>query len=404
MKSNAAFPAGDDLLFPKRGIPYLLRLFLSLLSIALSITSSAVAAPPAIRPGSWTLAILPDTQYYALKYPEIFFAQTRFLAEQKASLNLVFVLHEGDVTQNNQPGEWLVASRAFKLLEDAGVPYSLLPGNHDYAPDGSRRSSCLMAEYFPVSRLSAQKTFGGVYSGEPESPHNSYSIFHAGGKDWLVLALEFGPRDAVLQWADGILKTYPKHQAIVVTHAYLYWDHTRLDWAAKGKSQKDNPHDYPFAKQPGGANDGQQIWEKLQENPNLQFIFSGHNYNREADDGFGYRADQAKHGNVVHQILANYQYFRGRNCGDGYLRLLEFQADGRTVHVRTYSPFLDKSLTDEENDFLLTLTFAEQASNGGKIEPNASQKRTGRIRHSSRFPMTDSDICKENYRWYEVCL
>jgi hypothetical protein len=322
----------------------------------------AWAVPPTIQPGSWTLAILPDTQYYAAKYPDIFYAQTRFLAQQKQALNIVFVLHEGDVTQNNRPEEWKVASKAFTTLEEAGIPYALLPGNHDYTSNGGRRSSCLMEKYFPLSRLSAQKTFGGVYPGEPQSPHNSFWLFHAGGKEWLVLALEFGPREEVLRWADGILKKYPERQAMIVTHAYLYWDNTRLDWQSKGRAQKGNPHDYPLAELPGGANDGQQIFEKLKENPNLQFIFSGHNYNQAADEGCGYRADECKHGNVVHQILANYQYFRGRKCGDGYLRLLEFMADGRKVHVRTYSPSQDAALTDEENDFMLALTPAEVLS------------------------------------------
>jgi hypothetical protein len=38
---------------------------------------------------------------------------------------------------------------------------------------------------------------------------------------------------------------------------------------------------------------------------------------------------------------------------EGYLRLLEFLPDGTTVQVRTYSPYLKKSLSDGNSQFLL---------------------------------------------------
>src|SRR5690349_1355683 len=56
----------------------------------------APAAIP-ITPGSWTLAILPDTQHYAQSYPQHFTAQTQFLVNNKESLNIQYVLHEGDI-------------------------------------------------------------------------------------------------------------------------------------------------------------------------------------------------------------------------------------------------------------------------------------------------------------------
>ena len=52
-----------------------------------------------ISPGSWSLAILPDTQGY-VQTPgsaPIFDAQTQFLHDNAANLNLQYVLHEGDI-------------------------------------------------------------------------------------------------------------------------------------------------------------------------------------------------------------------------------------------------------------------------------------------------------------------
>lgn len=39
--------------------------------------------------------------------------------------------------------------------------------------------------------------------------------------------------------------------------------------------------------------------------------------------------------------------------GNGYLRLLEFDESGGTIHVRTYSPYLGQYLIDDSEDFTL---------------------------------------------------
>jgi hypothetical protein len=52
-------------------------------------------------------------------------------------------------------------------------------------------------------------------------------------------------------------------------------------------------------------------------------------------------------------MLSNYQM---RTLGgEAYLRLLEFRPDGRTVHVKTYSPLYDKYLTSPDQQFAITL-------------------------------------------------
>ena len=309
--------------------------------------SSARAQPVPIQAGSWTLAVLPDTQVYAQSYPGIFDAQAQFLADIKESHNLAFVLQEGDFTNRNITQQWTVGSTSFRILDDAGISYAIAPGNHDFGPggNGSTRDS-LFENFFPLTRLQNQTTFGGVYPGtdgsEANLPNNSYHTFNAGGQDWLALALEFGPRDEVMQWADGIIKTHPDHLAMIVTHAYLYSDSTRYDWATKGSRQTWNPHSYGVARRRGGVNDGEEMWQELKDNQNLKLVFSGHVLN----DGTGYLASVGDNGNVVHEILANYQFLP--NGGQGYMRLLEFLPDGDTVEVRTYSPWLDAQGRDPQ--------------------------------------------------------
>lgn len=321
--------------------------------ILAAIICSAVAAQgqAEIKPlpfveGSWTLAILPDTQVYSERYPEIFAAQTQWIVDNKEKRNIAFVLQEGDITNNGSEKQWANAANAMSRL-DGVVPYIIAPGNHDYQGAKDSKRFTLMDKFFPVSKLQQQPTFGGTF--ERGKPENSYSLFSAGDRDWVVIALEFGPRDDVLRWADIVLKKYPDRSAIIVTHAYLYNDDRIYD-ITKYPDQKWNPHGYNKTKFAGGCNDGQEIWQKLvSPNKNVAFVFCGH----VLGDGAGRLVSRGEMGQTVNQVMANYQM--RKDGGEGYLRLMEFLPDGKTVQVRSYSPCLHEYLTDPEQQFTLEL-------------------------------------------------
>jgi len=294
-------------------------------------------------PGSWTLVILPDTQLYSELYPGLFNLQTQWILENRDKYNIVYVVQNGDITNRNTPVQWERASRALRRL-DAKVPYALVPGNHDYTPDGAaERDSTLINNYFPPSRFEAWPSFGGVMqAGRIE---NSYHRFRAGGHNWLILALEWGPRDKTLRWANEVLGRYADHHAIVVTHAYLYSDSTRYNWKAKGESQKWNPHAYPVG---AAANDGQQMWEKLiSRHENMFMTINGHVLN----DGLGFLQSEAAGNKPVHQMLVNFQMLPVG--GGAWLRLVEFLPDGKTIHVKNYSPLYEKYNTGSEDQFMI---------------------------------------------------
>jgi hypothetical protein len=307
--------------------------------------AAAASRPIPFVDGSWTLVVLPDTQFYAMTYPDIFRSQTRWIADHKEEQNIVFVLHEGDLTNTNSPEEWEATSLAMSTLDAAAIPYALVSGNHDYEENAATRET-LINSYFPLSRFAERSTFGGVY--EPRHIENSYHLFDAGAKAYVVLALEFGPRDGVLSWASRVLLQHADRTAIIVTHAYTYSDGTRLDHVRR-PWQINNPHSYGVADLPGGVNDGQEIWDKLLAgHEKTSLVFSGH-----ISPGNARQTRWGLKGNTVHEILANYQ-IRPLG-GEGYLRLIEFLPDGNTIQVLTYSPFLDLYLTDGDNQFTLPL-------------------------------------------------
>lgn len=299
-------------------------------------------------PGSWTLVVLPDTQMYSMNYPDLFLDQTRWIVANKTRHNIKYVLHLGDITNNNTPEQWDRARQAMALL-DGEVPYAFVPGNHDYGPNGGTADRTThLNDYFSTVNYLSWPSFGGLMT--PGRMDNSYHLFSAGGVEWIVLALEFGPRDSVLTWANSVVANYPGRRAILITHAYLYNDDTRYDWAVKGSGQSWNPHAYGVAGDPDGVNDGEELWQKLVKgNPGFALVMNGHVLN----DGLGRLSSTNDVGGTVHQMLVNYQM--KTLGGESYLRLVEFLPDGRTIQVRAYSPLRGAYKTDSQNQFTLTL-------------------------------------------------
>jgi hypothetical protein len=293
---------------------------------------------------SWSLVALPDSQAVMASYPEILYAQTAWIAAQSRSLNIEYVVHEGDITNDSTEEQWNVADHAFRLL-DHKVPYALTVGNHDYPGSGAvtSRDTSEFDAHFPPGRIQEQP--GLVDTFEPGTVKNAAYAFQAGGQPWLILALEFGPRDAVLAWAEGALDARPGARVILVTHAYLFIDGTRLDHVA-GINQYSNPHDLAQV-QLDGTNDGEEMWQKLiAHRPEIRFVLCGHMHARAR------LTSQRQAGPPVHQLLSDFQ--AESLGGSGYLRILSFMPTGQ-VMVRTYSPFLDQFLTDDDNQFVLDL-------------------------------------------------
>lgn len=314
---------------------------LCLLSVLAGLVACGDDVPRA-RP--WSLIVLPDTQVYSQQHPEIFRAQLQWIAQAREPLGIRFAVHVGDVTETNSEAQWRLARSSFEALEGT-VPYAIAPGNHDYELTATRTSG--LSRWFPAEELAQSPTFGGLF--EAGRSDNAFHRFAVDGERYLVLVLEWGPRDTALAWAREVLSAHRDHQVIVVTHAYLYNDDTRYDWAQRGATQSWNPHAYeagPRWAGEGELNDGQQIWDKLIDDfDNVRLVVSGH----VAERGVGRLTSVTSAGGRVHQLLANFQ---GEALGGGgYLRILRFVDD--ELEVRTYSPYLGQELFTPEHSFVL---------------------------------------------------
>lgn len=320
------------------------------------LSTGHAAAPEPVPEGGFAIVVLPDTQSYTWKRPELYALQTAWAAANVEKHRFATLLHVGDITQINSRSEWESARIAQDILK-GHLSAVYVPGNHDIVENNiiaSRRS--FFSEYITLADYRAQPGFGGVYDKEPLRTENSWHIFDAGGRKWLVLALEFAPRDDVLRWANEVVAANSDRTVIMVTHAYLRPDNTRFDRrelvTATDKTPAGNKgiDGYPLSQAPdnGGYNDAGDMWDKLVSlHANFAIVLSGHVCTS------AHLESKGIHGNTVHQILVNYQNrLNEKNC---WLRLLQFMPGGRTVRVRDYTPLLNQTSADPSCAFEFTL-------------------------------------------------
>ena len=326
--------------------------------LALLLVSSLSFAQT--EPGDFTVVVLPDTQYYSASHPQIFNSQTQWIAANRDALNIQLVIGVGDIVDGPmQVSQWQNADAAVRYI-DGVVPYVLAIGNHDYdnVNPGARQVTNFN-QWFGPSRYAAYPWYGGNF---PDgSNENFYANVSLGGVDYLVLALEYIPRKPALDWADGILKANANKPVILVTHSYMYKDNTTID-------QCDTSDNSATTKTNG--TDGLTMWRQfVSQYPNITTVLSGHIL------GVGQRSDVGVNGNLVNQMLVDYQGWA--NGGNGYLRIMTFQPVLGRVLIQSYSPYLGNYLTDAANQFVWNLYPNSSAGDGGILQGRVRRGRIG---------------------------
>lgn len=284
------------------------------------------------------VAWLTDTHCnaYGLNY---FLLHAQWIAANAAKRNIQAWLHTGDLCDADWPIAWGMAQAAVTAL--GTIPGEFCPGNHDYS-DCPTRTTLMNTYVPPTSKLA----LSGVF--EAGKAENTFSLITIGGMVWLILSLEFGPRDTVLTWADGVLKAHPSTPAILLTHAfvtnrngYSAQQAERYDYATYGGVQPYDQHGYLLG---ANQNDAQQIWTKLLVgNANVALVLSGH-YVCAA----GYLFSSRPSGYGCHQVLQNFQWYEvtrtGQYRGNPILFEIEFDYTNNVLTIGPgFSPILPES-------------------------------------------------------------
>lgn len=304
-----------------------------------------------VAPGpDFTFVAIPDTQFYSENTGRnssggssgavisFFNAQTQWIVDNRVTKNIPFVSHMGDIVQNGDnsgnPAEWVRASTAMSTLESLpqtlqayGIPWGAAPGNHDYGTGGGTGTTTFYNQYFGTSRFAGRNYYGGNYG---TNNNNNYQLFSASGLDFIVIHFEYNAGavsgyQAVLDWADALLKAYPNRRAIVTSH-----------WIVN----TGNPASF--------STQGQAIYDNLKDNPNLFLMLCGH------VNGEGRRSDVFA-GRTVYSVLQDYQDIT--DGGKGFLRLYNFSPASNLITVESYSPVLGRAVQASDSVPSWTTTF-----------------------------------------------
>jgi len=240
------------------------------------------------------------------------------------------VIGLGDITENDIDLEWNLAMKQIARM-DGKVDYTLVRGNHD-SPGKYKSNVTGKSDY--ENQVDEWYEEGNVL--------NVAHTFEAGMLDYLVICLDYGASDAVLDWAGSLCEKYPYHNVIVTTHAYLM---------PNGALLNDQNCSWPPSKT-GGVNDGDDMWEKfVRKYPNITMVISGH----EGCENVVLTQTEGDNGNIVSQFLIDPQDMdRESEEGIGMVSTFYFSEDGKTVTVDWYSTVKEKYYK-AENQYTFTV-------------------------------------------------
>ena len=311
--------------------------------------------------GSFSMILVPDPQSYtkfAANQP-LFELQTAWIAQNIELLNIKAALFTGDMVDHNgklisppphdpyfcdqtSQQSWEAVSRALSRLDNR-LPYVVAQGNHDVGYIAATDRHTIMPEIiYPERNIKWEKSlvstcpnFEGVHTME----NSAYEFEDQAWGKLLVITFEFAPRDEVIDWAKRLSESakYKDHKVIILTHSWLDTAGNRI----KREGYKLTP-----------CNWAEAIWQKLvYPSKNICLVLCGHTGEPPAIKGneqeinykptCSFRTDKAMDGRNIPQMMFNSQHGDGHwsgNGGDGWLRILEFCPDGKTISVRTFSP------------------------------------------------------------------
>ena len=286
---------------------------------------------------AYSFAVVGDTQVLNEYYPESFHILYDWIVANKDEKNIQFVFGLGDITNSSLIREWEAAIAGFDALSDAGIPYSVVRGNHD--SQVTTADTKLQFNVAMAGSKYASEIVGDMRMREGEL-ENTYRLFEVGEEKFVSITLDYGPTDEELAWASSICEKYPDRKVIVTTHAYMFRDGTTLDAGDVVPPSRSDPEN----------NDGDEMWEEfVKQHENIILAMSGH-------DPHAYvvvRKDCGVNGNTVTQMLVDAQTEEKNRGALGMVTMLYFSKDGRSVEVVHYSTVRDQYFMPE-NQFTMT--------------------------------------------------
>lgn len=287
----------------------------------------------------FSIVLLSDTQNYRGKGTKaqpnstdsltnpIFESQIQWVLDNRKEQRIAFVSHGGDVVDINNREQWTLGKKNMDRLHGK-IPYGISVGNHDMKSNGN---SSLYQEYFPVSIFEKFKWYGGAFRGTSDSTSgnnaNSFQLIRANKTNLLLLHLECNAPDAVLAWADSVLRKYKDRIAIITTHMFIG---PKVEPTTNEEFYNNSKGVMTWHKCHGKqGNTAVQMWEKcFKKHANIRMILSGDQSRANAH----YTPMTNDHRLKVHALLSDYS----ATTPNGGIRVYRFYPKRNKVEVITW--------------------------------------------------------------------
>ncbi|SET85324.1 LamG-like jellyroll fold domain-containing protein [Variovorax sp. OV084] len=375
----------------------------------------ASSGAPAQKISSFTISVLPDTQFYPRyasekmgelyqklysgidpKYDNPFKTQTQWIAQNAKLLKMPFTIHLGDIVDqswyytsekstpwsastdlvgNGQIGngqvtkEWELASQAMQVLEAAQCPYSICAGNHDvgaidsdmqWGPDwGVGVTGFANNDGYQDGgshRVGLFEPYLQVFPAERAKRQATFGGRHASGfHEYHVFEAE-GNKFLVLSMSWRASDDAIGWANLVIqankTLPVILVNHQLVGIGSDGKTAADTAY-------------SNYMWDKLiKDNDQIFMAVSGHYH------GSCTSTKKNSRGNDVYLMVVDYQMaYMG---GNGLMRMFEFDLTNKKIIASSFSPWVPLKpaatlnefdaawLSDSNQSFTLDLDFVQR--------------------------------------------
>ena len=254
-----------------------------------------------------------DTQYYSESFPYHYDNMNQWIADNAEEWKIKYVFHTGDIVDDcDMKGEWVNADHSMKILDNAGIPYGVLAGNHDVYAGAENYGDYW--KYFGEDRFAGRDYYGGSY----KNNLGHYDLISQGGQDFIMLYMSWDIYENELNWMNEVLAKYPDRKAILAFHRYI------------GVGAGEQKLDYT----------GKLIQnEVVKKNKNVIAVIDGHYHGASLQtDAFDDDGDGVNE-RTVYQICTDYQ--SDAEGGSEYIKFLYFDIANGKIYVNSYSPYRD---------------------------------------------------------------
>ncbi len=242
----------------------------------------------------FTIAAIPDTQFYARDGLVEFEKQVEWVLANASDWNIGFVVHLGDIVDDgDDEDQWANAMDALDpLLDQSDLPFFIIRGNHD--------EPAFYLDNIPPESMQGKHWF---IDADPTGMTQA-QVFRVEDACILHIGFQNDPTASELAWANALLAR-PEIEGlpvIVSTHDYI---------DGGGQSPA-----------------GRYIWKKfIRKNPMVFMVLNGHSSTEYA------LVSRNAENLPVYQLLSDYQ------GGNGLMRLVTIDPNRSKIFVRTFSPF-----------------------------------------------------------------